>query len=82
MSNSIVTLYKTALLLTACSALSALTPPPPMAQHDLGNPPIPDSPLLPSLNLTVSAPSWLMTSAMQYRRLVPGTPAPPQQLHS
>lgn len=54
-------------LLAACAALK---PPPPLAVHELGQPPVVAAqPLLPSFNISVNAPSWLMSNAMQYRLL-------------
>ena len=59
-----------AALLAGCGALSSLTTPAPaMSLYDIGEAEVAETPVLASLNLSVSAPSWLTTSAMQYRLL-------------
>ena len=57
-------------VLAGCGALSSLTTPAPaVALYDIGEIEVAETPVLASLNLSVSAPSWLTTSAMQYRLL-------------
>ena len=57
-------------VLAGCGALSSLTTPAPaMSLYDIGEAEVAEQPVLASLSLSVSAPSWLTTSAMQYRLL-------------
>lgn len=59
-----------AALLAGCGALSSLTTPAPaITLYDIGEAEVAETPVLASLNLSVSAPSWLRSSAMQYRLL-------------